>query len=48
MQWSSSPQWSMDPILAGLPICLGVLIIGVFVETARQTPEYLMRHAVKQ
>lgn len=40
--------WSMDPILAGLPICLGVLIIGVFVETARQTPEYLMRHAVKQ
>lgn len=38
--------WSMDPILAGLPICLIVLIAGVWIESARQTPEFLAQHAV--
>jgi SSS family solute:Na+ symporter len=40
--------WNLDPILAGLPICLAILIIGVLLETMRQTPEYLVKHAVHQ
>jgi hypothetical protein len=40
--------WSLDPILAGLPICLIVLIAGVLLETSRQTPEYLAEHAARQ
>ncbi|MDR3281142.1 MAG: sodium:solute symporter family protein [Synergistaceae bacterium] len=40
--------WTLDPILAGLPICLIILIAGVWLETSRQTPEYLAKHAVRQ
>lgn len=40
--------WSLDPILAGLPICLAILIVGVWLETVRQTPEYLAERAVRQ
>lgn len=40
--------WTMDPVLAGLPVCIGLLVVGVWLETARQTPEFLLQHAVNQ
>ena len=39
--------WSLDPVLAGLPVCFLVLIVGVLIETKNQTHEYLMSRAVK-
>lgn len=40
--------WTMDPVLAGLPACIVLLLLGVWLETARQTPELLLKHAVNQ
>lgn len=39
--------WSLDPVLAGLPVCFIVLLIGVWLETRNQTPELLQRYLVK-
>lgn len=38
--------WSLDPVLAGLPVCFVILIAGVWIETSRQTPEYLAKYTV--
>lgn len=39
--------WSLDPVLAGLPVCFIVLLAGVWLETRKQTPELLDAYAVK-
>ena len=41
-------MWSLDPILAGLPVCFAILIIGTLIETSRQTPEILRAHMVQE
>ena len=33
--------FTLDPVLAGLPACFVILIVGTLIETSRQTPEYL-------
>lgn len=40
--------WSLDPILAGLPVCFIVLLVGVWMETRNQTPELLRKYLVKE
>lgn len=40
-------MWSLDPILAGLPVCFILLIVGTLIETGRQTPEQLRAHSAE-
>ncbi len=40
--------WSLDPILAGLPISFLILLAGTALETSNQTHEFLLQHQVKQ
>ncbi len=39
--------WTLDPVLAGLPACFIVLLVGMYFETKNQTPELLESYAVK-
>lgn len=36
--------FTLDPVLAGLPACFVVLIVGVLLETRGQTREYLLQY----
>lgn len=39
--------WSLDPVLAGLPVCFIILLIGVSLEPRGQTADLLQRYSVK-